>query len=259
VPITGEAKYSRSKEGTPWAFGEKGARAFEIGGYIVTLISAVATCELDLDQIKPFKCEPLASFSNDRARWLANAILPHEPALRRWLARKNIRGIEVDDLIQDTYAILAGMESVANIQNPKAYAYQTANSLVLIYLRRARVVSIQAVANIETIAGTDSSPSPEQVVADREELEKISDALEQLPARCREVFILRKIQGLSQREVAVRLGISEGTVEKQVHKGLEMLLGRFGRGGKRGPQASRGGAINLVEPHRDAGDERRNR
>jgi RNA polymerase sigma factor (sigma-70 family) len=182
--------------------------------------------------------------TNERALWLTNAVLPHEPALRRWLKGKQIRGIEIDDIIQETFAILVKLESVAEIRNPKAYFYQTAYSLALASLRRARVVSFKTVADMASLAGADDEPSPEQATADREELYRLAEALASLPRRCQEVFVLRKVHGFSQREVAAKLGISEGTVEKQVHKGLELLMNLLGRGGKHTSRASNSGDLD---------------
>jgi RNA polymerase sigma factor (sigma-70 family) len=172
-----------------------------------------------------------------RARWLTTCVLPHERALRRWLEQKQMRGIDVDDIVQDTYATLARLESVAGIRNPKAYVYQTAYSHALVYLRRARTISIQTVADIDGVLG-EGSPSAEKIVADRQELTLAAAVLDGLPHRCREVFVLRKIHGLSQREVAARLGITEGTVEKQVHKALRRLVELLGHRRKSTARAS---------------------
>lgn len=148
-----------------------------------------------------------------------------------------MRGIDVDDIIQDTYVTLVRLESVAGIRNPKAYVYQTAYSLALVCLRRARVISIQAVADFDGISA-QSAPSAEELVADRQELIRVAEVLEGLPHRCREVFVLRKIHGLSQREVAAQMAITEGTVEKQVHKALQRLVELLGRGRKSVARAS---------------------
>jgi RNA polymerase sigma-70 factor (ECF subfamily) len=66
-------------------------------------------------------------------------------------------------------------------------------------------------------------PSPERVVAARAELEEVLRLMSRLPARCRQVLELRKIQGLSQREIAARLGITEAVVENDVAKGLRLI------------------------------------
>jgi RNA polymerase sigma-70 factor (ECF subfamily) len=63
------------------------------------------------------------------------------------------------------------------------------------------------------------------------ELGVLVEALEALPPRCREVVVLRKVDGLSQREVAAEMGIAEDTVEKQIAKGMRALADAlFARG-----------------------------
>ena len=180
----------------------------------------------------------MTQVSDERALWLARNVLPHEPALRRWLAGKRLRGIDLDDIVQETYAILASLESVDAIRNAKPYMFQTAYSVILAQVRRANVVSIVTIDDIGKLSDEDGTPSPETVVSDRQELQRLADAIASLPARCREVFVLRKIHGLQQRDVAQRLGVSEGTVEKQLHKGLKILSALIGRGGDQPGQAS---------------------
>lgn len=176
---------------------------------------------------------------DERARWLARHVLPHEPALRSWLAAKRLRGIDLDDIVQETYAILAGLESIDAIRNPRAYMFQSAYSVILAQIRRAQIVSISTIEDIGQLAGGDEMPSPETEVSDRQELQRLAEAIACLPARCREVFVLRKVHDLPQREVAQRLGVSEGTVEKQVQRGLRSLTLLLGRGGNSQRQSSR--------------------
>ena len=190
---------------------------------------------------------PAHRLSDERALWLARYVLPIEPALRAWLSGKRLRGVDLDDIVQETYAILAGLPSVEQIRSPKPYVFQTAYSVILAQVRRAQIVSISTVDDIERLAGEDSSPSPEALAGDRQELVLLAEALAALPERCRQVFILRKIQGLTQREVARRIGVSEGTVEKHVHKGLVALMAALGRGGK--PQSHPSSVQQAPERH----------
>jgi RNA polymerase sigma-70 factor (ECF subfamily) len=64
------------------------------------------------------------------------------------------------------------------------------------------------------------------------EIQEVAEALAQLPVACRETLILRRIEGLSQKETARRLKVSEKAVEKYMGRGLWMLAEVFGRGGK---------------------------
>lgn len=132
-------------------------------------------------------------------------------------------------MIQETYAILAGLGEVAHIANPRAYLFTAAQSVLLQQVRRARIVSIESVAEIERLDITQDERSPERHAIAGQELRRIGEALSALPDKCRQVFLLRKVDGLSQREIAARLGISENTVEKHIVKGLRLLMARMGR------------------------------
>ena len=167
--------------------------------------------------------------SKRRALWLADRILPHEPALRAWLHGRLGARMEVDDIVQETYALLAALDDVDHIQNPRAYFFKAAQSVVLQGLRRARIVSIDAVADIDRLSVVPDERSPERYANSHQELRLIGMLLAKLPPKCGEAFALRKVEGLSQREVALRMGVSENTVEKHVGKGLRILLRLFGR------------------------------
>jgi RNA polymerase sigma-70 factor (ECF subfamily) len=90
-------------------------------------------------------------------------------------------------------------------------------------LRRERVVSIEAVADIDALNLSVDEISAEQRVSARQELKLLALALDRLPPRCRKVMWLRRVEGLSQREVAERLGVSVKAVEQQVSKGSRLL------------------------------------
>lgn len=177
-------------------------------------------------------------FSNERALWLAQHILPHEPSLRAWLSHKTVQGLEVDDIIQECYAALASLASVDHIANPRAYLFRTAYSLILQNVRRSNVVPIQAIEDLQNFEARWDAPSPEDEVSSRRELQRLADFLETLPSRCREAFQLRRVEGLSQREVARHMGLSESTVEKHIGKALRALAKAYGDGGKRAHRAS---------------------
>ncbi|CAN5312558.1 N/A [soil metagenome] len=177
--------------------------------------------------------------THERAIWLASNALPHEPALRAWLARRPLAGLEVDDIVQETYAILAALERIDHIQTPRTYMFEVAKSVVLRSLRRSRVVAFEALAEADGLDPPSAEPSPETMAADRQELGRIAALIAGLPTKCREAFTLRKVHGLSQREVARRMGVSENTIEKHVGKGLGVLMTAMGRGGNGRFQASR--------------------
>jgi RNA polymerase sigma-70 factor (ECF subfamily) len=179
------------------------------------------------------------NFCPDRSLWLARHVLPHEPALRAWLRPRVVDGLEADDVVQETYAVLASLADVSHIAAPRAYAFQTAQSVILRHLRRGRIVRIDAMEDIDQVATTAwDEPSPERHASGRQELRRVGELIASLPAKCREAFTLRKVEGLSQREVARHMGISESTVEKHIGRALRTLMAEMKYGGNVAPEAS---------------------
>ncbi len=164
------------------------------------------------------------ALSDDRAYWLAKHVLPHEAALRSWLRRRRVLHSDVDDIVQETYAVLVGLAGIDHIRNARSYLFSVANSIILQQLRRQRIVSIESVLNIDRLGVASETSSPEHRAAEVQELRHIGELVASLPAKCREAFILRKVEGLSQREVAERMRVSENTIEKHVGKALRFLM-----------------------------------
>ncbi len=168
---------------------------------------------------------------HDRAWWLEQHVLPHDAALRAWIQKKVPVGLDVDDVVQEAYAILASLESVESIRNPKSYTVRVAYSVILSHVRRASIVPMMTVSDMDFLGASDDAPSVERTVSDRDDLRRVGDAISELPPTCRQVFVLRRIEGLSQREIAERLGITVKTVEKHITKAVRALIDSFGRGG----------------------------
>jgi RNA polymerase sigma-70 factor (ECF subfamily) len=161
--------------------------------------------------------------------WVGSEILPHERDLRAWL-RRTVGPGDVEDVVQEAYCRISALNDVVHIRSGRAYLFTTARMLVLERIRRARVVSIEAVANVDALPGFDEDPSAERVIDGRRELARVQRLIDALPERCRAVFRLRKIEGLSQREVAQRLGLPEHSVENDVAKGLRLILKAIAEG-----------------------------
>ncbi len=162
--------------------------------------------------------------STELARWLATHILPLEPQLRGWLKRVTPPGLEVDDLIQEAYAKLAGLATVGSITQPKAYLYQIVKRLIAEHIRRASVVSIDAAAELADLDAITEEITPERIISARQELERVYEAIVALPNLCRTVFVMRKFDDQPQKAIASELHVSENIVEKRMMRALQMLL-----------------------------------
>ena len=161
--------------------------------------------------------------TDELSAWFVDEVLPLEGVLERFL-RRNWRDVdEISDLRQEVYARVFDSCANARPESAQAFVLTTARNLLIDRARRAQIVSIETYADMDALAPTLDELSPERYLAARSELKLLQIALNLLPARCREVVELRKIEGLSQREVASRMGITEDTVERQVSKGVRAL------------------------------------
>lgn len=162
--------------------------------------------------------------ANQLVAWVGSHILPHERRLRTWL-RAAFPAVDVDDVVQETYCRIAGLDRYDHIADPRRYLFRTARNVVLEQVRRDRVVSIEAASGLaELELAPEEGQSPEEIVASRHALRRIEALIDALPDRARQVFRLRKIEGVAQREIAARLRIPETAVENDVARGLRRIL-----------------------------------
>ncbi|MEP7350313.1 MAG: RNA polymerase sigma factor [Sphingorhabdus sp.] len=183
---------------------------------------------------------------NERALWLAQHILPLEPSLRVWLARRRVVGLDVDDIVQEAYARLAAIDSVEGVRYPRAYLLQTAYSIICTHLRRSQVVSIRAVDDAELSRFECQEASPERRASDRDELHRIGEIIARFPKQVAMVFMLRRVEGLSQRDTAQRMNVSESTVEKHMAKGIRLFMDAIARSGISARGASKARNANIT-------------
>jgi RNA polymerase sigma-70 factor (ECF subfamily) len=181
----------------------------------------------------------MSGVDRERTQWFLRNILPHESALRGWLSRSTLPGVDPDDVIQEAYTILAELETVDTIRYPRAYLFQVARSVIMRHVRRARIVAIHAVDDLGRLEPPDEAASPEQLAIDRDELRQLAHAIAAMPPKTRQAFVLRRVRGLSQREIAAQMRISENTVETHISRGILFLIDWFGRSGNKRPPTSR--------------------
>jgi RNA polymerase sigma-70 factor (ECF subfamily) len=155
--------------------------------------------------------------------WFKREVLPHEAALMRYLNRVWPRKHEIPDLRQETYARVYAAAMASRPASPRSFLFTTAHHLMADRVRHERVVSIEAVGDIEALNVLVDEISVERRVGAREELKLLARALDLLPRRCREVMWLRRVEGLSQKQVAERLSVSEKAIEQHVSKGGRLL------------------------------------
>jgi RNA polymerase sigma factor (sigma-70 family) len=170
------------------------------------------------------------SLDDTLEHWFIHEVIAHEAALMRYLVRVWPNRSEIHDLRQEVYIRVFEAAARDRPYAPKSFLFTTARHLIADRVRRERVVFIEARGDLESLNVLVDQISPERRASARQELGRLARAFDRLPPRCREVMWMRKVDDLSQREVASRLGINEKAVEKQVSRGVRLLAeGLFGK------------------------------
>lgn len=155
--------------------------------------------------------------------WFVREVLPLETALMQYLHHNLGRRGDAADLRQEVYVRVC---EAARQQAPdpvRPFVFTIARNLLIDRMRREQVVPIDAVSDLEALNVAIDAPGPERAVAARDELRRLQIALDRLSPRCREVVVLARIEGLTGRTIAARLGISESAVSQQLDNGMRAL------------------------------------
>ena len=157
----------------------------------------------------------------ERARWFANEVRPHEGQLRSYLHGRFPAVRDVDDVVQESYLRIWRARAAQPIASAKAFLFAIARHLAVDDAHRSRRRQEIALGDSACPDVIDEKPNAAETLSYNEKVCLLADVLARLPTRCREVVVLRKLNGLSQKEVAAQLGLSERTVENQLARGMK--------------------------------------
>lgn len=155
--------------------------------------------------------------------WFAQEVLVHEGVLLRYLLRVWRNRDEIHDLRQDIYVRVYESAKKIRPTSGKAFLFSTARNLLIDRVRRGRIVSIESVGDLDDLNLLIDNVTPERNIDARQELKILARAFTRLPPKGREVVWLRRVDELSQKEVAQRLNISEKTVETHLRRGMQVM------------------------------------
>ncbi len=141
--------------------------------------------------------------------------------LRAWLAQGFGPRLAVDDVVQEAFLRVLRARETGELQAPKAFLFATARNLALDQLRRHAVSRTDSLVDADLSNVLDDHASVADDVARNQERALLTEAVQSLPERCRQVMTLRLVYSLTQREIGERLGISDRTVAAQLAIGTQ--------------------------------------
>ena len=167
-----------------------------------------------------------------QARWFMEEVHAHDLQLKAYLRGSFPAIRDVDDVAQESYLRVWKAWAPQSIRSAKGFLFQIARHVATDVLRRDRASPVRGVTDLAALSVFDGRPDAAAWACSQEEIATLADAIDALPARCREVFILRKIHRVPQKEIASRLGISEQTVQVLVLRGMKRCETFFARRGR---------------------------
>jgi RNA polymerase sigma-70 factor (ECF subfamily) len=152
----------------------------------------------------------------------------HQAALSAYVRSLVESSSVTADIVQETWARAIPSLRSGRVENPRAFLYRVARNLVNDRARDRGKWRPWLADEEAGIAVADDSPDAERHILAADRLRMVRELVEDLPPRCREIFTMRKFDGLDQADIADRLGITRGAVEKQLRIALLALASRLG-------------------------------
>ncbi|MDZ7684264.1 MAG: RNA polymerase sigma factor [Gammaproteobacteria bacterium] len=147
--------------------------------------------------------------------------------LASWLAKRVRCNEDANDLAQEAFLRMHKFQQSRELDNARAFLFRIANNLAVDQLRRARVhdryLNTEMLPEHSDEEDDKFAPSAERTVSAEQELDKIYEVLDQMPAKVRRAFMLHRDRDLSYSEIATEMGVSNSMVEKYIIAALKML------------------------------------
>lgn len=124
-----------------------------------------------------------------------------------------------EDIVQESFLILARIGNTAQIESPRSFLFTTASNLAVDYIRHNQVVLRYLEQQLQLVVEAEPDSLAKQL-SEAEWQAMLKQALKELPSRTRDVFVLNRLHGYSYKQVAELLAVSESSVEKHISRAL---------------------------------------
>ena len=124
------------------------------------------------------------------------------------------------DIMQEAYLRVARAYPGRKVDNPRAFLHRIVGNLAIDQLRRETRQRSFLSSEPLSVAVSAELPSAEAAVAAKQRLARLLEIIEELPPRCREVFVMRKLEDLDHEEISARLGISRNMVSTHIRNAV---------------------------------------
>ena len=151
--------------------------------------------------------------------WFETEVKVIEPELRGFLTNNLPQGIEVDDVVQESFLRILKMRRRGGIKSPKATLFTIARNLRNDHFRNKYKQNNQSLVESDNSRVLDTKEPIHATVSRAEEYEILKDAIRSLPKRCQMIFVYHHYDRLSHKQIADRMQITVNTVQAQLTLG----------------------------------------
>ena len=165
--------------------------------------------------------------SSPLAEPLLEAFEQHYSQLLAYVRHKVGCAMTAADIVQETYLRLRSGSLPQAIENPRAFIYRVATNLAINHVQQQRLRGRHVVAGALPDEVASEEQSVEARLIDQQLLARMLAVVEELPPRCREVFILRRFHHMKMEQIAAHLRISLSMTEKHLRKAVIHCAARY--------------------------------
>ena len=155
---------------------------------------------------------------------VSDAFLEPQTFLKKFLARFLSRPQDIEDVAQEAFLKAYRAEKTQEVRSPKSFLFHIAKNIALQQLtKKSRLITdyIEDLTNPEVLYESHQTSTTEDTVEAQSKLAVFCEAVASLPPQCRRAFLMRKVHGMSHKEISKTLGIAISTVEKHQAIGLK--------------------------------------
>lgn len=150
------------------------------------------------------------------------SFLHHQSALRRYISRFVRRSHDIDDVAQEAFLRAYKTEQKRKIDHPKSFLFRIAHNVAITELTKKSSQIIDYIEDIDNSGVIWGGSTVEDEAIAKQSLDMHFKAVTRLPEQCRRVFLMRKVHGMTYKEISKSLGIAVSTVEKHMAKGVRL-------------------------------------
>lgn len=177
--------------------------------------------------IRPIIAPPIQRICSPRQYSMSNPIarlyINHVGEIRRFLVRRTSCAEAAVELAQEVFIRFMVTDTRPAVNNQRAFLFRIAENLAIDYFRanakrNGNRVDLSACEEIASDA-----PGPERYAIARQQLAQLREAIDELPPRCKEVFVRHKFDDRPQKELAIEYGVTLNAIEKLLVRALVHL------------------------------------